>query len=467
MSGHNLESMFSPRSIAVIGAAREHMKMGNATLLNVLVHGFEGKIYPINPKADTIMGLKCYPSVLDVPDEIDLAIIVIPAKYVPGVMEDCAKKGIKSVIIISAGFGEIGGEGKVLEDKVLEIARRSGIRVIGPNTMGYKSPVDNLDASFVFGMAYPGDIALASQSGALAIGMIAHANMEMIGLSRIISVGNKIDVDDAELIEYLDSDDKTKVITMYIEGIKDGRRFFEAAKKSSKPIVVIKSGRTKAGAAAAKTHTGSLSGSDVVYNSIFRQAGIHRARDATQLFDFARALANLPLPKGRNVGIVTNGGGAGILMSDFCEMKGLNIVQPSEETKVKLREILPSISVPRNPVDVIGDAGFFRYYASAKALLEDPDVDGVIVISVHGGYARPREFVGAILKLYEDMKEGAVPEKPVIVCWVGGKEYSDVVFDLKIKGIPAYPTTERAAAAMNVLVEEHERRERMRGPESS
>jgi len=453
--------MFSPRSIAVIGAAREHMKMGNATLLNVLVHGFEGKVYPINPHVDRIMGLRCYPTVLDVPDEIDLAIIVIPAKFVPEVMEQCAEKGIKSVIIISAGFGEIGGEGKVLEDRVLEIARKGGIRVIGPNTMGYKSPVDNLDASFVFGMAYPGRIALASQSGALAIGMIALANMEMIGLSRIISVGNKIDVDDAELIEYLNTDEKTDVIAMYIEGIKDGRKFFETARKSKKPLVIIKSGRTKAGAAAAKTHTGSLSGSDTVYNSIFRQAGIHRARDATQLFDFSNALASLPLPKGPNVGIVTNGGGAGILMSDFCEMQGLNIIQPTEETKEKLREVLPAISVPRNPVDVIGDAGFYRYYQSAKALLEDPNVDGVIVISVHGGYARPREFVGAILKLYEDMKEGTVPEKPVVVCWVGGKEYNDVVFDLKIKGIPAYPTTERAAGVMRVLLDEYRRKKRM------
>jgi acetyl coenzyme A synthetase (ADP forming)-like protein len=450
-----LKPIFEPKSIAVIGASRSHLKIGHETLLNTVIGGFKGKVYPVNPEAVDIMGLKTYPSVLAIEDEIDLALIVVPAPFVPKVMKECAKKKVKGAIVISAGFGEIGPEGKKLEDEVIATARQAKIRVIGPNTMGYKSPVDNIDASFVFGMANPGNIALVSQSGALCIGMIHYANAEKIGLSRIISVGNKADVDDADLIEYLDSDPATDVIALYIEGIRDGRKFLAAAMKAKKPIVAVKAGRSASGAAATKTHTGSLSGADKVYDSAFKQAHVQRAFDVEDLFDRARALAYQPPARGKRVGIVTNGGGAGVLLSDWLEDHKLKVPELSEKTKHDLAAVLPVISVPHNPLDIIGDAGFFRYWAGGKELLEDPNIDMLVMACVHAGYARPREYAGAVLKLVAESKH---LNKPIICCWVGGTEIEEVTQDLKEKNIPVYQSTERAARAAKSLYDEGVRR---------
>ena len=451
-----LRPIFKPETIAVIGASRSHLKIGYETLLNTLVGGFKGKVYPVNPEAPDIMGLKAYPSVLAIKDKIDLALIVVPAPYVAKVMKECAQKKVKGAIVISAGFGEIGAEGKKLEDEVIQIARKAGIRVLGPNTMGYKSPVDNIDASFVFGMANPGRIALVSQSGALCIGMIHYANAERIGLSRIISIGNKADVDDADLIEYLDQDDATDVIALYIEGIRDGRRFLDAARSAKKPIIAVKAGRTKSGAEATKTHTGSLSGSDQVYDSAFKQVRIQRAFDVEEMFDCARALAYQPPARGKGVGIVTNGGGAGVILSDWLEDRGLSVPDLDEKTKANLLKILPAITVPRNPLDIIGDAGFFRYWAAGNALLEDPNIDMLILICVHAGYARPREYAGAVLKLVAEKK---LLNKPIISCWVGGTEIEEVIQSLKEKNIPVYPSGQRAARAAKALYDEGRRRD--------
>jgi len=450
-----LRPIFKPKTIAVIGASRSHLKIGHETLLNTLVGGFKGKVYPVNPEAGEIMGLKTYPSVLAIEDEIDLALIVVPAALVPGVMKECAEKKVKGAIVISAGFAEIGPEGRKLEEEVIAIARKANIRVIGPNTMGYKSPVDNIDASFVFGMANPGKVALVSQSGALCIGMIHYANAERIGLSRIISVGNKADVDDADLIEYLDSDAATDVIALYIEGIRDGRKFLHAAKNSKKPIVAIKAGRSASGAAATKTHTGSLSGSDKVYDSAFKQAKVQRAFDVEDLFDRARALAYQPPARGNRVGIVTNGGGAGVILSDWLEDHKLKVPELGEKTKRDLTGILPVITVPHNPLDIIGDAGFFRYWAGGNALLEDPNIDMLVMVCVHAGYARPMEYAGAVLKLVAEKKH---LNKPIICCWVGGVEIQEVIMSLKEKNIPVYPSAERAARAAKSLYDEGIRR---------
>ncbi|HDP96502.1 MAG TPA: acetyl-CoA synthetase [Euryarchaeota archaeon] len=450
----DLRPIFQPKTIAVIGASRSHLKMGHETLLNTLVGGFKGKVYPVNPEVTEIMGLRTYPSVLSIDEEVDLALIVVPAKLVPKVMMECAKKGVKGAIVISAGFSEVGEEGRKLEENVISIAKAAGIRVVGPNTMGYKSPVDNIDASFVFGMANPGRVALISQSGALCIGMIHYANAEKIGLSRIISVGNKADVDDADLIEYLEQDDKSDVIAMYIEGIRDGRKFLKTAKKAKKPIVAIKAGRTEGGAAAAMTHTGSLSGYDQIYNSAFKQARIQRAYDVEELFDCARALAYQPPARNKRVGIVTNGGGAGIMLTDWVEDFKLKVPPLKEKTKEDLLKILPEISVPRNPVDVIGDAGFYRYWAAGNALLNDPNIDMLIMTCVHGGYARPREYAGAVLKLTREKRS---LRKPIISCWVGGVEIEEVVEDLKTNNIPVYPSVRRAARAAKALYDEGRR----------
>jgi acetyl coenzyme A synthetase (ADP forming)-like protein len=450
----DLRPIFSPKSIAVIGASRSPMKIGYEILQNILVQGYTGKVYPINPEAPLIMGLKTQPSVLAVKDDIDLAIIAVPAEFVPKVMTECAKKKVKGAIVISSGFGETGDRGKQLEDEVLQIARKGGIRLIGPNTLGYKDPIDNLDAAFVFGMPRPGEIALISQSGALCIGMIYYANGEHIGLSRVISVGNKADVDDADLIDYLGYDPSTKVIAMYIEGIKDGKKFLDSARRCQKPIVAIKAGRTPAGSAAASTHTGSLSGSDAVYDSAFRQVHIQRAYDVIELFDFARALAYQPPALSNKVGIISNGGGAGIMIADWCESIGLKVPNLSKKTAESLRPHLPSITTARNPLDVTGDARFHRYHATGSIMLSDPNVDALIMTCVHAGIARPREYVGAVIKLVEEKRN---LKKPIVACWVGGPEVDEVVQELRLKNIPVYASAMRAAKAVRCLYDEGKR----------
>jgi len=452
----DLKPIFSPKSIAVVGASRSPMKIGYEILQNILVHGYQGKVYPINPEAPEIMGLRSLPSVLAVKDDIDLAIIAVPAEFVPKVMTECAKKKVKGAIVISSGFGEIGEKGKLLEQEVLQIARRGGVRLVGPNTLGYKDPIDKLDAAFVFGMPKPGEIALISQSGALCVGMVYYANGEHIGLSRVISVGNKADVDDADLIEYLDQDKATKVIAMYIEGIKDGKRFIDVARKCRKPIVAIKAGRTPAGSAAASTHTGSLSGSDAVYDSAFKQVHIQRAYDVTEMFDFARALAYQPPALGNKVGIISNGGGAGIMAADWCESIGLKVPNLTKKTIDALRPHLPSITTARNPLDVTGDARFHRYHATGSIMISDPNVDALIMTCVHAGIARPREYVGAVIKLVEEKKNA---KKPIVACWVGGPEIDEVVQELRVQNIPVYPSASRAAKAVRCLYDEGRRLE--------
>ncbi|MBU0624361.1 MAG: CoA-binding protein [Candidatus Thermoplasmatota archaeon] len=452
----DLKPIFSPKSIAVIGASRSPMKIGYEILQNILVQGYTGKVYPINPETPMIMGLKTQPSVLAVKDDIDLAIIAIPAEFVPKVMTECAKKKVKGVIVISSGFGETGEKGRLLEEEVLQIARKGGMRLIGPNTLGYKDPIDNLDAAFVFGMPRPGEIALISQSGALCIGMIYYANGEHIGLSRVISVGNKADVDDADLIDYLSNDPSTKVIAMYIEGIKDGKRFLDSARRCQKPIVAIKAGRTPAGSAAASTHTGSLSGSDAVYDSAFKQVHIQRAYDVIELFDFARALAYQPPTLSNKVGIISNGGGAGIMIADWCESIGLRVPNLAKKTVEALRPHLPSITSARNPLDVAGDARFHRYHATGSIMLSDPNVDALIMTCVHAGIARPREYVGAVIKLVEEKRN---LKKPIVACWVGGPEVDEVVQELRVKNIPVYPSAMRAAKAVRSLYDEGKRLE--------
>ncbi len=451
-----LRPIFSPKSIAVVGASRSPMKIGYEILQNILVQGYSGKVFPINPEASEIMGLRCLPSVLAVKEDIDLAIISVPAEFVPKVMIECAKKKVKGAVIISSGFGETGERGRQLEEEILQIARRGGIRIIGPNTLGYKDPIDNLDAAFVFGMPQRGEIGLVSQSGALCVGMIYYANGEHIGLSRVISVGNKIDVDDADLLEYLDQDPHTKVIAMYVEGIKDGKKFLEAAKKCKKPIVAIKAGRTAAGSAAASTHTGSLSGSDAVYDSAFKQVHIQRAYDVGELFDFARALAYQPCAPGNRVGIISNGGGAGIMIADWCESLGLKVPSLSKKTVESLRPHLPPMIAPRNPLDVMGDARFHRYHATGSIMLSDPNVDALVMACVHAGIARPREYVGAVIKLVEEKRN---TRKPIVACWVGGPEIDEVVQELRVKNIPVYPSAMRAAKAVKCLYDEGRRLE--------
>ncbi|MCJ2534093.1 MAG: CoA-binding protein [Candidatus Thermoplasmatota archaeon] len=455
-----LETFFKPKSIAVVGSSKNSTKIGHATLKNILISDYDCKVYPINPKEKEILGIKCYKTLNDVPGKIDLVMVSVPAKIVPQIMRECVQKKVENTIIISSGFSEIGDH--KLEDEIKKIAEKSNMRILGPNTMGYKNASDNLDASFVFGVPRKGNLSLISQSGALGIGMIYLANNEYVGVSKIIGVGNKLDIDDDDLIDYFSTDPETKVIGLYIEAIKDGRAFMNSIKACDKPVLVVKAGRSTAGARATASHTGSMAGSDKIYGAAIRQAGGIRCRDLVELFDMARALAGQPPAQGNRIGIITNGGGLGILLTDACEANGLTIPKLSQKTYNKIDKILPDLIRPNNPVDLVGDAGFYRYEASTRALLEDPNIDGVIVASVHGGYARPREFTGAILKMIRERKLHEEFKKPILGTWIGGKEFEDLVLDLKSAGVPIYPSSWRTARAMTALYIEGERIKRER-----
>ena len=459
---HELDTFFKPKTIAVVGASRDSRKIGHAALKNILISDYQCKLYPINPKEETILGLKCFKKVSQVPDKIDLVLISVPAIIVPTVLKDCVKKKVKNVIIISSGFGEV--DNHELENELKEIIKKSKMRVLGPNVMGYKNASIGLDASFAFGTPRKGNVALISQSGALGIGMIYLANNEYMGVSKIIGVGNKIDIDDDDLIDYFAQDPDTKVIGLYVEAVKNGREFMNSIKKCDKPVLVVKAGRSKAGARATASHTGSMAGSDKLYTAAIKQAGGIRCRDLVELFDMAKALAGQPMAQGNKIGIITNGGGLGILLTDACEETGLTIPKLSIKTYKKIDKILPDLIKPNNPVDLSADAGFFRYELATSALLEDPNIDGIIVASVHGGYARPEEFTGAILKMIRERKLHEAYKKPIIATWIGGREYEDLVIDLKAAGVPIYPSSWRTARAMFALYLEGERikREKIR-----
>jgi len=455
---HRLESFFKPKTIAVVGASRNTTKIGHAALKNILISDYECKTYPVNPKEKEILGVKCYKKVTQVPGTIDLVLVSVPAKIVPQIMRDCVQKKVKNVIIISSGFSEVGNH--KLEEELKSIIEKTNMKVLGPNVMGYKNASDGLDASFVYGKARQGNLSLISQSGALGIGMIHLANNEFVGISKIIGVGNKIDIDDDDLIDYFAEDPDTKVVGLYIEAVKDGRKFMNSIKKCKKPVLVVKAGISKAGARATASHTGSMAGSDKIYDAAIKQAGGIRCRDVVELFDMARALAGQPPAQGNRIGIITNGGGLGILLTDSCEENGLVVPKLSSKTYKKIDKILPDIVKPNNPVDLTGDAGFYRYEASTRALLEDPNIDGIIVASVHGGYARPVEFTGAILKMVRERKLHEEFKKPILATWVGGKEFEDLVWDLKSAGVPIYPSSWRIARSMMALYLEGQRLKR-------
>jgi acetyl coenzyme A synthetase (ADP forming)-like protein len=452
---NTLNSFFQPKTIAVVGASKNSTKIGHAALKNLLISNYECDIYPINLNENSILGLKCYKKLAEVPKPIDLVLISVPSTIVPKIMHDCIKKQVKNAIIISSGFSEIGNH--KLEHEIQEIIKNQNIRVLGPNTMGYKNASDGLDASFVFGVPRKGNVALISQSGALGIGMIYLANNEFMGVSKIIGVGNKLDIDDDDLIDYFSTDSETKVIGLYIEGIKNGRAFMESIKACQKPILVVKAGRSAAGARATASHTGSMAGRDQIYSAAITQAGGIRCRDIVELFDMARALAEQPPANGNRIGIITNGGGLGIMLTDACEANGLQVPKLSNNTFKKIDKIVPDLIKPNNPVDLVADAGFYRYEKSTQALLEDPNIDGLIIASVHGGYARPQEFTGAILKMVREQRLHEEYKKPILATWVGGKEFEDLVLDLKAAGVPIYPSSWRTARAMVALYLEGKR----------
>jgi acetyl coenzyme A synthetase (ADP forming)-like protein len=435
-----LEKMFYPESVAVIGASADPRKLGHTVLKNIVDGGFKGRIYPINPKGGEILDLKAYQSVLDVPDEVDLAVIIVPAKFVPGVMEDLGKKGVKAAIIITGGFREASNE--ELEEQVLEIAGKYGIRVVGPNCQGINNTHHQLCASWPL-ITLKGRIAIASQSGTVAAALADWSQDDGIGFSTFVSLGNKSDVDEVDIIEFFSEDDNTAAIALYIEGVRDGRRFMDAARKCRKPIVVLKPGVTERGAKAVESHTKSMAGRDAVFEAACRQSGIVRAENLEELYDFAKAFAYLRPFKGERVLIVTSSGGSGILAIDVLESNGLKVFEADEELKAKLRELVPAHAILDNPIDLTGDATAEMYLNVVKAAFDYADAFLLIV-------GDPIE--GAADTVIEVVRMADEAGKTVVVAFLGGAEVEkEEVAKMHSNNIPVFPTPERAAKVLAAL----------------
>jgi acetyl coenzyme A synthetase (ADP forming)-like protein len=442
-----LDAFFKPESVAVVGASRDPEKLGYAVVFNLKEAGFPGRIYPINPKADEILDLKAYPSVLDVPDSIDLVIIVIPYRFVPDVLRQCGQKGVPAVVVITAGFREAGREGLEREMELVEIAKEYDLRLIGPNCLGVIDTATPLNASFAPGTPPAGPIAFMSQSGALGTAVLDLAMAGRIGFSKFISLGNKADVSEIDLLEALADDPGSSVVLIYVEGVPDGQRFIEVARQVTrkKPVVAIKSGVTASGSRAVSSHTGSLAGSEAAYKAAFRQAGVIRATSMEALFDYALAFAYQPLLQGDRVGIVTNAGGPGILATDALEHANLEIPRLGGETVEALEGYLPGAASAANPVDVLGDALADRYEHAVELVLHDPNVDGVMVIVTPQAMTEIEKTAELVGRLARDS------DKPVVGCFMGEARIEAGVEILRKHGVPNYPFPERAAAALAAM----------------
>ena len=447
----SLQSFFNPKSVAIIGASRQKGKVGYEILSNLVAGGYKGKIYPVNNKTPEIDGIKCYPDLASIGETPDLVIVIVPAQYVPSVMEECAKVKVKSVIVITAGFKEVGPEGKKLEEEVIATARRGGIRFIGPNCLGVISPPHKLNASFGGDLPIPGSIGYISQSGALLAAILDLANANGMGFSSLISIGNKADVDELDLIKALGAQRDTKVIAGYLENITNGDEFVREAEEISytKPILLMKSGSTAAGAKAASSHTGSLAGGDVAYESAFKRAGVIRCDSIKEQFDFAQAFANQPLPEGPNVAVLTNAGGPGIMAADAIEERGLTFAKLSEETMKKLAEKLPAAANVHNPVDVLGDALADRYEFALDLVLEDPNVHSVVLLLTPQAMTQAKETAEAVVKILKKKKVN----KPVLACFLGASKVAEGVAVLRQGRIPQYDSPESAVATLRVMVD--------------
>lgn len=449
----NLDFLYSPRSVAVIGASTREESVGRALFSNILFSGYTGIVYPVNPKARGILGVRAYRSVWDIPGEVDLAVVIVPNNQVPAVMEECGEKGVKGAIVITAGFKEIGKKGAELERAVVEVSRKYSISLVGPNCLGIinTDPEVSFNATFVRGMLKPGNIAFISQSGALGVAALEYARERNIGLSKFVSIGNKADITENDLLAEFKDDPKTDVILLYLEDLTNPKRFFEMSREITdntskrKPILAIKSGRTVEGARAAFSHTGALGSSDEAYDSLFGQYGVLRVETIEELFNYAMAFATQPLPKGNRVGIVTNAGGFGILATDTSVRHGLELAAFEQKTRKNLKAGLPPSASINNPVDVIGDAKAERYTLALECVLTDKNVDGVIVITTPPPMISMNSITTALSEVI--LKHS----KPVMMCCMGVMDISDSLKILDEKNIPHYRFPEAAARSMATL----------------
>ena len=436
-----LDPIFSPKSVAVIGATENPGSVGRTILDNLIKGGFPGKIFPVNPKRDTVLGVKAYPSITAVPEKADLAVIITPPATVPGIIRDCGKAGVKGVIIISAGFKEIGPVGVELERQVLEEATKAGIRIVGPNCLGVMVPAGKFNATFAADMAKPGSVGFISQSGALCTAILDWSLKENVGFSAFVSLGSMLDVGWGDLINYLGDDPNTKSIVIYMESIGDARSFLSAAREVAltKPIIVIKPGRTEAAAKAAASHTGSLTGSDEVLQAAFQRVGVLRVEAISELFDMAEVLGKQPRPKGPRLTIVTNAGGPSVIATDMLIGSGAQLADLSPETMAAFNAILPPTWSHNNPVDIIGDAKPELYAKSLEIASKDPNTDGILVILTPQAMTDPTA-TAECLKPYAQ-----IPNKPVLASWMGADIVAKGEDILNAANIPTFKYPDRAA----------------------
>lgn len=450
-----LDAIFAPRSIAVIGASPDERKLGHTVFKNIVVNGFPGALYPIHPTAGSVLEHKAYPNVTELPETPDLAVVVVPPQAVLGVAEECGQKGVQGLVVITAGFKEVGGEGRKLEAQLLEIVQRHGMRMVGPNCLGVIDNVSHMNASFAALMPLDGEIAFMSQSGAMCTAILDWSVVEGIGFSRFVSLGNKADVDEAALLEAWNADPRTRVILAYLEGISNGPEFMRVARAVTKqtPVIAIKSGTTAAGSRAISSHTGSLAGSEAAYEAAFLQAGILRAREMQDVFDQALIFAYQPLIGGDRVAIVTNAGGPGILATDAVENYGLQLARFEQGTIEALQAALPPTANVFNPIDVIGDARSDRYRIGIEAALADSNVDAVLVLLTPQAQSDVPETAQLIAELAAAQPE---PRKPVVASFMGEHSLHEALKILNERRIPNYPFPERAVSALAAM-EKHKR----------
>ncbi len=452
-NAQGLGFFFEPKSVAIVGASRTPGKIGNTILRNLLKLGYRGRIFPVNPGAGEIDGLRSYPSVAAIPETVELAVIAVPAHLVLEVMRDCQRKAVRGVVVISSGFSEAGKEGMERQRELMRLAAEAGIRIIGPNTTGILNPGGRFTTTFVdLKGVKPGGIGFVAQTGMFA-GMMFQwiFSSQHFGLSKVIGLGNKADVADHDALEYLAQDEATRVVIMYIEGVKDGRCFLESAERlvRSKPLVVIKGGKTEEGARAVHSHTGSMAGRDEIFEALFRQAGAIRVSDFEELLDFGKTFAYQPLPRGNRIAIVTLSGGAGVIATDACLERGLRLAHLEQQTLARLKEKMPRWASPGNPLDVepiseiVTREGAYRL--SLDAVLSDPGVDLALVVMTT--FQMPRIHADYVLEVAR-----AHPEKPVAVCIIGEAAiYSQLYQVMEEASVPVFVSVRRAAASLAAL----------------
>lgn len=441
-----LDCIFRPRSVAVIGASRKRGTIGAEIFHNLLFHYFQGVVYPVNPQAEVIQAVKAYKSILDIPDPVEMAVIVVPKNLVIPAARDCAKKGVKAMVVITAGFKETGPEGQAREKELMDICYAAKIRVVGPNCLGVLNTDSDAHLDATFAPTYPpsGNVSFSSQSGALGLTILDYAKELGIGISKFVSIGNKADVSGNDLIQYWDQDPNTSVILLYMESFGNPKKFLRIARDVGhrKPIVAVKSGRSMSGARAAASHTGSLAGSDATVRALFRQTGVIRTDTVEELFDMAMLLANQPLPQGNRVAILTNAGGPGIMAADACEVWGLKIPEISEQTQRSIQPLVAAEASLRNPVDMIASASAETFRKVIPILLADSMIDALLVLFVPPIITKPLEVAEAIVQGAEGTN------KPVLTCFMGTHGVPEGLRHLKKGLIPSYAFPEAAVAAL-------------------